>query len=139
MLILSRRLNEEIVFPGLRTAVRVVAVKGGEVRLGVEAPPEVTVLRGEVEDRAGQWRPSPARSAGGAGLAGPLKAACVGLGLARLQLQAGDLCAVDALLDRLHDEIQSLRRRLEGKEATPQAGTGPHAVGECEQLAGCLG
>ncbi len=48
MLVLSRRLNEKLVLPGLNVTVQVVAVKNGVVRLGVEAPPSVQVLREEL-------------------------------------------------------------------------------------------
>jgi carbon storage regulator CsrA len=48
MLILSRRLNEKVVFPSLGLTVQVVALKPGVVRLGIEAPPEVQVLRAEL-------------------------------------------------------------------------------------------
>src|SRR5437588_11810945 len=50
MLVLSRRPNQKIVFPGMNTTVQVVSVKPGVVRLGIEAPRDVTVLREEVED-----------------------------------------------------------------------------------------
>jgi carbon storage regulator CsrA len=48
MLVLSRRLNEKVVLPGLNVTVQVVSVKAGVVRLGIEAPPEVQVLRAEL-------------------------------------------------------------------------------------------
>jgi carbon storage regulator CsrA len=48
MLVLSRRLNEKIVFPGLGITVQVVAVKPGVVRLGIEAPSAVSVFRQEI-------------------------------------------------------------------------------------------
>ena len=48
MLVLSRRLNQKLVLPGLNVTVQVVAVKNGVVRLGVEAPPDVQVLREEL-------------------------------------------------------------------------------------------
>ena len=48
MLVLSRRLNEKILFPGMSISVQVVAFKPGQVRLGIEAPPEVPVWREEV-------------------------------------------------------------------------------------------
>lgn len=47
MLVLSRRIGEEIVIAG-GINVTVVAVKGNQVRLGVTAPPEVHVLRQEL-------------------------------------------------------------------------------------------
>ena len=50
MLVLSRRLGEEVVIDG-NIRVTVVAVKGDRVRLGITAPPEVPVDRQEVRDR----------------------------------------------------------------------------------------
>ena len=45
MLVLSRRLYEKVVMPGLNVTVQVVAIGNGRVRLGFEAPPDVMVLR----------------------------------------------------------------------------------------------
>jgi len=50
MLVLSRKLNEEIVIAG-DIRVRVLEFRGGRVRLGISAPPEVTVDRAEVIPR----------------------------------------------------------------------------------------
>jgi carbon storage regulator CsrA len=54
MLVLSRRISEKIVFPSLNITVQLLQVKRGMVRLGIEAPPEVAVLRQEVVARNGQ-------------------------------------------------------------------------------------
>jgi carbon storage regulator CsrA len=51
MLVLSRRLNETIVLPGLNITIQVAAVRGGVVRLGIQAPPQVPVVRGELLQR----------------------------------------------------------------------------------------
>jgi carbon storage regulator CsrA len=48
MLVLSRRIDEAIVFPGLNITVRLLQIRGGGVRLGIDAPPEVAVLREEL-------------------------------------------------------------------------------------------
>jgi len=58
MLVLSRKRHEEIVIDG-RVVVKVVAIEGGKVRLGIEAPKGVRVNRREVEDLGGA-RPPPA-------------------------------------------------------------------------------
>ena len=63
MLVLSRRTNEKIVLPELAVAVQVVAIKPGTVRLGIDAPREVTVLREEVAERDSQWHKPPAAAA----------------------------------------------------------------------------
>jgi carbon storage regulator CsrA len=48
MLVLSRRLREKIVLPSLGVTVQVLGVRRGAVRLGIDAPPDVTVLREEL-------------------------------------------------------------------------------------------
>lgn len=47
MLVLQRKCGEEIHIAG-RIVVRVLGVSGGRVRLGIEAPKTISVLRGEV-------------------------------------------------------------------------------------------
>jgi carbon storage regulator len=49
MLVLSRKVNENIVIDG-RIIVKVVRTEGNFVKLGIEAPPEVSVHRQEVYD-----------------------------------------------------------------------------------------
>ena len=50
MLVLMRRVGEEIVIDG-NIRVMVVAVKGDRIRLGISAPPSITVDRKEVHER----------------------------------------------------------------------------------------
>jgi carbon storage regulator len=47
MLVLSRKLNEEIVIGG-KIVVKVVEIRGDRVRLGIQAPPATTVHRAEI-------------------------------------------------------------------------------------------
>ncbi len=47
MLVLSRKLNEEILIDG-GIRVKVLEISGNRIRLGIVAPPQVTVLRDEV-------------------------------------------------------------------------------------------
>jgi carbon storage regulator len=53
MLVLSRRATQKIVLPELGITITVVAVKGGVVRVGIDAPAQVTVLREELLQRDG--------------------------------------------------------------------------------------
>jgi carbon storage regulator CsrA len=48
MLVLSRGASEEIHFPKLGISVKVVRVEGKRVRLGIDAPKDIEVLRGEL-------------------------------------------------------------------------------------------
>jgi carbon storage regulator len=47
MLVLSRKFNESIIIDG-RIKITVVEIRGNQIRLGVEAPREVGVLREEL-------------------------------------------------------------------------------------------
>ena len=49
MLVLSRKVNENIVIDG-RIVVKVVRTEGNLVKLGIEAPPDVPVHRQEIYD-----------------------------------------------------------------------------------------
>jgi carbon storage regulator CsrA len=125
MLVLSRRPGETLFFPGLRVAVQVLAARPGAVRLGIDAPPEVCVMRGEVVGpKPTTLRPGrPGRHR----LTRELRRASLGVGLARLQLQAGRVDDAQGTLARLHEEIQQLRRLLEGEGEK----TAPRPRAEC--------
>lgn len=49
MLVLSRKKNESIIIDG-KITVTVIEVRGDKVRLGIEAPKEITVHRREVHE-----------------------------------------------------------------------------------------
>lgn len=47
MLILARKLEEEIRI-GDNITIKVLAIRSGQVKLGIDAPPELRVRRGEI-------------------------------------------------------------------------------------------
>lgn len=49
MLVLSRKKLEAVVFPDLGIEVTVIEIRGDKVRLGINAPRDVTVHRSEVQ------------------------------------------------------------------------------------------
>jgi carbon storage regulator len=51
MLVLNRKAKEKVAIEGGIT-VSVLAIEGGRVRLGVAAPDDVRILRGELANRA---------------------------------------------------------------------------------------
>ena len=48
MLVLTRRADQKIVFPSVGITVDVLRVKGNVVKIGIQAPPDVQVLRHEI-------------------------------------------------------------------------------------------
>ena len=48
MLVLSRKEDQKIIFPNLGISVEVTRVKGNSVRLGVDAPRSIKIVRGEL-------------------------------------------------------------------------------------------
>jgi carbon storage regulator len=64
MLVLSRRATQKLVLPELGITITVVAIKGGVVRVGIDAPAQVTVLREELLQRDGPAVPAAATHPG---------------------------------------------------------------------------
>ena len=50
MLVLTRKLGETIVI-GEDIVIKVVDIHGKQIRLGIEAPKEISIFRGEIYDR----------------------------------------------------------------------------------------
>jgi carbon storage regulator CsrA len=123
MLVLSRRVNERIVFPQINASVQVVSVNPGTVRLGIEAPPEVAVFREEVRHRLtregqegthGESPPIDARLRQFTQLLGSrLEMSHTGLAVLRRQLQGGLREAAELTLEKIESELLMLRQRLE--------------------------
>jgi carbon storage regulator CsrA len=119
MLVLSRRLKETIRFPGFNTSVQILSIKSGVVRLGIEAPPDVNVVRGELPERAATWGP-PSPKSGDAmmknarqqDIGQQLQTVSQALGLARFQLRTGQVEELQATLDQIQGELQTLRRQM---------------------------
>ncbi len=129
MLVLSRRLNEKIVFPAINATVQVVAIKPGSVRLGIEAPSDVLVLREEVVERRGPEPPP--RDAADAALQwlnhlfrNRLGTTSVGAAPPRQHLQGVSARDMERTLDEMERALQDLRGQVEGvlkHEARPRA------------------
>ena len=56
MLVLTREPGERVVLAGSST-VTVLTVEGGRIRLGIESPPQVRILRHELSARPGRSAP----------------------------------------------------------------------------------
>lgn len=62
MLVLTRQTEQQILFPDLGVRVRVLKVRDRIVKLGVDAPPEIQILRDEIRPFLPPPKPSPASS-----------------------------------------------------------------------------
>ena len=58
MLILTRRISESVII-GDNVKITVLGVKGSQVRLGIDAPKEVSVHREEIYERIKQEKNQP--------------------------------------------------------------------------------
>jgi carbon storage regulator CsrA len=158
MLVLSRRPDEKILLPSVRTTIQVVSVKGSVVRLGIEAPPDITVLRGELQPRTPERRPDAPTSASNEACSQALRhlirnrlnGATIGLALLRQQVLAGRLEDVERTFALIQQELQMLQQNLDN-EATKAPAPAPRPAprarkallveddrNECELLAGFL-
>jgi two-component system, OmpR family, response regulator len=132
MLVLSRRLHEKILIPEIHTTIEVVSVKSGVVRLGIEAPLEVKILREELRARPVEGEINQDQSEDRAGrlnfrelqhfLRGQLYATGLALALLRRQLLAGQPQFAEATLAKLTEDFQLMGERLaaEGEHALPE-------------------
>src|SRR5262249_12966914 len=112
-----------ILFPKINTSVQVVSIKGGTVRLGIEAPPDVSILRAELKDAVARCQEAAETTDTAEArlrelrhlVRNRLSVTTVGLGLVRQQLRAGLNDEVERTLGKLEEEMQSLRQQLEGE------------------------
>jgi carbon storage regulator CsrA len=95
MLVITRRPDEQITFPTLGISVHVLGVTGHRARVGIEAPPGVKILRGEVCPEAARAEGRKARHA----RANALSKAALAIHLAKKQCEAGRSVDADATLD----------------------------------------
>jgi carbon storage regulator CsrA len=114
VLILSRRPNESICFPNLGISVRILGVQGTRVRIGVDAPNDVNVLRGELYDAEMQSSSTNVEygtSSFSSQRNSKLKAASSDLRAARELMQAGQLGLAEQTLVRAIEQLERLEAR----------------------------
>lgn len=142
MLVLSRKPNEKILLPALNVSVQVVSINKNSVRLGIEAPPQISVLREELATRHAEWAElppvvaAPPNEASAALryqrltqlLGNRLKIAGTGLAQLRRQADAGNYEAMFTLLDKIEEDFELLNRRLETEPRQPARSLKPRAL-----------
>lgn len=137
MLVLSRRLREKLLFPSINASVQVISVKAGVVKLGIDAPPEVAVLRHELVDGAAalpreHLAMRKARELSHA-IRNRLNAASIGIALLRRQLMTEMTEASKETLEKLDRELGSLRQHLETGLPQSRAPVGARQQSRCRK------
>jgi carbon storage regulator CsrA len=132
MLVLARRPDETIVFPNVGVTLRIVRVKGQVVRVAIDAPDDVRILRGEIATEPGDSRPGPRGLSAEwvHALRNRLNSAFLSGELLKALLESGNSEDVQGRLTDLLTELQSLDELLEFDEASnePVAEEAPFRV-----------
>ena len=122
MLVLSRRPHEKIAFPTLGITVEIVRVDGRTVRVGIDAPRTVPVIRGELEDASNAEVQAKAHDEHSRRLdhhlRGSLNAASIALCVAQKQIEIGAADAAQQTLQEALEMLASLEEEL-GTPAKP--------------------
>lgn len=151
MLVLARRSGQKVLFPSVGITVEVLGARGNMVRLGIDAPRSVKVLRDEIQDR-----PSTAKFAENVErlslrdlnhfVRNRLHAASLGLHLFQKQVAGGMIEVSKDTLQRVLAEFGSLEQEVgrfaarppEQQECKPRALVVEDDRNESELLAGFL-
>jgi carbon storage regulator CsrA len=113
MLVLSRRQNDKVVFPRLGITVEILRINGRSVRVGIDAPPEVSVLRHEIVQQEGHQIASALPSTKLTHrLRNQLNAANLALQLSRKQLERGQRDAAEETLQKALRAFEQLDREI---------------------------
>jgi carbon storage regulator CsrA len=111
MLVLSRRPKERVLFPALGVTVEITSVSKNVVRLGIDAPPSVAIMREEIaseSDKAAATEPKRANHR----LRNRLHTAMLAVHLAQKQLHAGLDDEAEATLSEALREYAELDQEL---------------------------
>jgi carbon storage regulator CsrA len=133
MLVLSRRPNEKVVFPKLGVSLEILKVSGNTVRVGVIAPREIEIARGEIAenfDPARRSQSSESQAALSHRRRNQLNTAKLALHLMQRQLACGLHAEAEATLDTAIEEFSALEQGFtpRSRSAGSQAGAARQAL-----------
>lgn len=156
MLVLSRGRNDKVVFPTLGITVEILRLAGTKVRLGIDAPKDIPVLREEIVGSGGAYAAAPrtdesAKDRLTHATRNRLQKATLGLRLVQRMLETGHADDIEPTVFNIFNELKSLEDELTGPSEPPPATNRPapqssHCralvveddANECELLAGYL-
>lgn len=119
MLVLTRRADQKIVFPNLGITLQVLRIRGNVVKIGIDAPPSVAVLRHEISEGDAAAPPAPESEADAVrerrhAMRNRLNAVTVALHLYRKQLENGLANDAEATLQKLMEQLAALDGEIAG-------------------------
>lgn len=144
MLVLSRRVDEELVFPNLDIRIKILRNVGSRVQLGIDAPEFIEVARGE---RIDSWNASsPAVPGSRHQIRNCLNAVRLALELYDRQMNRGDVDAANKTFLRIVAQLRKADVEEAGPTSSPVSDTasGPKVLvvdddaNERQLLAGLL-
>jgi carbon storage regulator CsrA len=118
MLVLSRGRNDKVVFPSLGMSVEILRISGNKVRIGIDAPKNIPVLRHEIAEQDGHsFRDEGSNQAVGSRLShnirNRLHTAALGLHLLHKKLETGDHHDAEATIFKIFNELKAIEDELE--------------------------
>jgi len=134
MLVLSRRPNDKVVFPHLGITVEILRVTGNSVRVGIDAPPDVAVVRNEIMEQGKLFpRPEVAEAKGISvhRLRNKLNKASLALYVMQRQLEAGKTAEAEENLNKALTEFEALDQEIgnyEQQRAAARAASGERSA-----------
>lgn len=129
MLVISRRAEQKVLFPELGVTVQVLRIQGNIVKIGIDAPRDLTIVREEIAaDVLGTLSPSEfaaesARQRRHA-IRNRLNIATLSLHVLGKKLESGGLADAETMVQKALAELDALNRELEGARHH----VGPNAV-----------
>ena len=113
MLVLSRKQDQKVTFPSLGITVQILHVKGSSVRLGIDAPLEVRIIRDELKDDATKKTPPRAHVVRLPAnlrheLRNKLNSVSIALHLFKQELEAGYHEDAEATFNKLVEHVEKL-------------------------------
>ncbi len=124
MLVLSRGRNDKVVFPTLGITVEILRVLGNKVRLGIDAPKSIPIVRSEIADAAPRLESAEGEPTFEGqsmhSLRNRLHKATLGLRLLQRKLDTDQADDAEAIIFKVFNELNCLEDALTTRGAIPQ-------------------
>lgn len=121
MLVLSRGRNDKVVFPTLGISVEILRVEGKNVRLGIDAPKSIPILREEIAhqlDEGGVAEPHSQSKGLSHTMRNRLQKATLGLRMLQRMLDVGKADDAEPTIFKIFTELKAIEDDLAGQRSS---------------------